>query len=157
MQVEVVRSTRRRKTVQARLVDGVLRVAIPAHLTAAEEARWVEEMKRRLRRDSLASEVDLDVRANRLANRYGLPRPASIEWSNRQHTLWGSTTIATSTVRLSSRLAAYPTWVLDYVIVHELAHLVEPNHTPAFWQLVEQYPRTERARGYLLARGEAGE
>jgi hypothetical protein len=139
------------------VVDGVLRVAIPAHMTAAEEAHWVEEMQRRLRRDHRAGGVDLEERANRLAKRYGLPCPASIDWSKRQHTLWGSTTIATRTVRLSTRLAAYPPWVLDYVIVHELAHLLEPNHTPVFWRLVEQYPRTERARGYLLARGEAGE
>ena len=58
---------------------------------------------------------------------------------------------------VSARLAAYPRWVLDYVIVHELAHLVEASHGPAFWELVNRYPLAERARGYLIAKGEADE
>lgn len=156
MEVEVIRSARRRKTVQARVVDGVLRVAIPAHMTAEEEAHWVNVMQLRLARGHQAREVDLKSRAAILAARYGLPSPESIEWSSRQRTRWGSTTISSRKVRISDRLAGFPTWVIDYVIVHELAHLVESNHTPAFWQLVERYPQTERARGYLIAKGEAG-
>jgi hypothetical protein len=42
-----------------------------------------------------------------------------------------------------------PSWVLDYVIMHELAHLLQPSHGRDFWALLESYPRTERARGYL--------
>jgi predicted metal-dependent hydrolase len=42
--------------------------------------------------------------------------------------------------------------VLDYVIVHELAHLVVPGHGRKFWGLVDRYPRAERARGWLMAR-----
>ena len=64
---------------------------------------------------------------------------------------WGSCTPATRTIRLSTRLAAFPDWVIDYVIVHELAHLVVHGHGPDFWDLVNRYPRTERARGYLIA------
>jgi len=143
--------------VQARLVDGVLRVLLPADMTSEEEAHWVEEMRRRVTRGRLAREVNLEDRAASLAVRYGLPNPDSIEWSARQRTRWGSTTIETRRVRLSDRLVGYPTWVIDYVIVHELAHLVERKHSRAFWQLVERYPRTERARGYLIAKGEAGE
>ena len=157
MQIEVIRSPRRRKTVQARVVDGVLRIAIPGHLTAEEEAHWVDEMKRRMTRSDGAARIDISDRASRLAKRYGFPSPESIDWSTRQRTLWGSTTPASRKIRLSTRLSAYPTWVLDYVIVHELAHLVESNHSSAFWELVEQYPLAERARGYLIARGEAGD
>ena len=39
--------------------------------------------------------------------------------------------------------------MLDYVIMHELAHLLQPSHGRDFWALLESYPRTERARGYL--------
>jgi predicted metal-dependent hydrolase len=56
-------------------------------------------------------------------------------------------------IRLSDRMARFPDWVIDYVVVHELAHLVEPNHTSEFWALVSSYPLTERARGFLLAKG----
>ena len=64
-------------------------------------------------------------------------------------TRWASCTPAEGTIRLSRRLLDMPTWVQDYVLVHELAHLLEPGHGPSFWRLVERYPRTERARGYL--------
>jgi predicted metal-dependent hydrolase len=54
-------------------------------------------------------------------------------------------------IRISSRAAALPSWVLDYLLVHELAHLEVAGHGPHFWRLVNRYPLTERARGYLMA------
>jgi predicted metal-dependent hydrolase len=68
---------------------------------------------------------------------------------------WGSCTPSEGTIRISSRLAAEPAWVLDYVIVHELAHLSVACHDARFWALVHRYPRAERARGFLMARGMA--
>ena len=153
MDVEVIRSGRRRRTVQAREVDGVLRVSIPATMTRAEERHWVDEMVRRFERRRSADRIDLTRRASVLARRHGLPVPASIRWVENQRSRWGSCTPVDGTVRLSSRLAEYPDWVVDYVIVHELAHLVEPDHGPAFHALVDRYPRAERARGFLIAKG----
>jgi hypothetical protein len=150
--VEVVRSPRRRKTVSARKVGGVVRVSIPATMTRAEEKHWVAEMLRRLERLETTQEVDLTRRADRLAGRYRLPRPSSIRWVDNQEQRWGSCTPADGSVRISSRVAAEPGWVLDYVIVHELAHLAEPRHSQRFWSLVCRYPRAERARGWLMAR-----
>lgn len=153
MDVEVVRSARRRKTVQAREVDGVLRVTIPATMTAADEAHWVAEMQRRVSRRRTAGTVDLDARARDLAARHDLPRPGAIRWVTNQGQRWGSCTPRDRTVRLSDRMAGFPRWVIDYVVVHELAHLVHADHSPAFWALVARYPLTERARGYLIAKG----
>jgi hypothetical protein len=56
-------------------------------------------------------------------------------------------------VRISSRLVGEPGWVLDYVIVHELALVSVPRHDARVWALVRRYPRAERARGFLMARG----
>lgn len=154
--VEVIRSPRRRKTVQARLVDGVLRVSIPARMSAGEEQRWVAEMVARFERRRHTEAVDLEARAEVLATRYRLERPASIRWVDNQEWRWGSCTPADGTIRISSRLAGFPDWVRDYVIVHELAHLTEAGHGPRFWALVNRYPRAERARGFLLAKGMDG-
>lgn len=152
MDVKVVRSARRRKTVQAREVDGVLRVTIPATMTTAEEAHWVAEMQRRVSRRRDATTVDLAARSRELAARHGLPRPAGIRWVGNQGQRWGSCTPRDRTVRVSDRMAGFPPWVLDYVVVHELAHLVHADHSPAFWALVARYPLAERARGYLIAK-----
>jgi hypothetical protein len=46
-----------------------------------------------------------------------------------------------------------PEWVRKYVVIHEMAHLVEPNHSRAFWDIVSRYKLAERARGYLMAAG----
>jgi predicted metal-dependent hydrolase len=153
MEVEVVRSRRRRKTIQARRVGNVLRVSIPAHLSAAEEQRWVNEMLRRAERHQRPRSSDLEARARRLADRFGLARPAEIRWVDNQESRWGSCTPSEGTVRISSKLATEPSWVLDYVIVHELAHLHVGGHGKAFWRLVNRYPLAERARGFLIARG----
>jgi len=151
--VEVVRSTKRRKTVSAREVDGVIRVSIPASMTRAEETRWVDEMVRKLTRRTTATEIDLEERAARLADRYGLPRPASIRWVGNQGSRWGSCTPADRTIRISDRMAGFPPWVLDYVLVHELAHLVVAAHDERFRALEARYPRAERAIGFLIAKG----
>jgi hypothetical protein len=153
VKVEVVRSPRRRKTVQARQVGGVLRISIPASMTAADEKHWVDEMVRRMERKAASNQIDLEDRAMALADRYDLPRPTGIRWVDNQTWRWGSCTPADRTIRISSRLASEPSWVLDYVIVHELTHLLAPHHDARFWAIVERYPRAERARGFLMARG----
>lgn len=153
VEIEVVRSARRRKTVQARQVGDVLRVSIPAAMSVRDEQRHVAEMVRRWRRRTDAGAVDLEARAAGLAARHRLPRPTAIRWVANQDHRWGSCTPADGTVRISDRLASEPPWVLDYVIVHELAHLSVAGHGPRFWALVARYPRAERARGFLMARG----
>jgi hypothetical protein len=153
MQVEVIRSARRRKTVQATKVDGVLRISIPATMSKAEEQKWVIEMVRRIERKAAAEDIDLEWRAGELARRYRLPTPDSIKWVDNQEWRWGSCTPADRSIRISSRLVGEPGWVLDYVIIHELAHLRVRGHSAAFWDLVARYPKAERARGFLIARG----
>src|SRR5437879_5042624 len=101
MEVEVVRSARRRKTIQAYEVGGVLRVAIPASCTAEEEAHWVGVMVKRFERRRSTTAVDLEARAAELAARYALPVPASIRWVDNQQTLWGSCTMVDRSIRIS--------------------------------------------------------
>ncbi len=150
--VEVVRSAKRRKTVGAQLIGDTLKVTVPSWMPAADVDRWVTEMTRRYARKHTTELIDLPRRARQLAAELGLPHPTSIRWAGDLRSRWGSCTPATGAIRLSSRLAGFPGWVLDYVVVHELCHLVEAGHTPAFWALVARYPKTERARGYLMAK-----
>jgi predicted metal-dependent hydrolase len=155
--VEVVRSARRRKTVQAAVVDGRIRVQLPAWMSAEEEHSYVTALVDRLERQYRSDHVDLTVRATELARRYTLPAPRSVTWTDRQRARWGSCSPSTGEIRVSRRLAEWPSWVLDYVLVHELAHLVEANHSPAFHALVDRYPKAERAKGFLIAKGLYGD
>ena len=154
LEVEVVRSSKRKRTMQAYVVAGKLRVLVPAGLPEEEESRLVETMIARATRKLSSGEVDLSTRAGQLARKYGLPMPSSIEWSDRQLSRWGSCTASQGRIRISNRLASMPGWVLDWVLVHELAHLEEPNHGERFQALVGRYELGERAKGYLMAKGE---
>ena len=148
--VEIIRSRRRRKTVQATIVDGVIRVQAPASMSKRELDEHVSYLVARLERRYRSESVDLEARALRLSKRFALPKATSVVWAD-QRSQWGSCTPTTGEIRISNRLAAYPPWILDYVLVHELAHLVEANHSPAFNALVAKYPLAERARGFLMA------
>jgi predicted metal-dependent hydrolase len=150
--VEVVRSGRRRKTVEAQVVDGVIRVSVPARMSKADEAIYVADVVAKLERKYRSDHVDLEARAAQLARRFRLPRPRSVRWADNQRSRWGSCSITSADIRISTRLAGLPSWVLDYVLVHELAHLVEARHGPAFDALVARYPKAERAIGYLMAK-----
>jgi predicted metal-dependent hydrolase len=149
--IDLIRSKRRKRTVQAVMSDGRLEVRIPDGLDPNEETRLVEQVTERALRKITSSHIDLTERARRLARRYGLPQPVSIEWSTRQAKRWGSCTPDEGRIRISNRLASMPAWVLDSVLVHELAHLEAPDHGPRFRALIERYELTERATGYLMA------
>lgn len=150
--VVVTRSTKRKRSVGAHLVGNTLKLAIPSWMNAAEEAHWVEVMGGRFARKMSTDRIDLVGRAAALAGRFDLATPNEIRWSDDMTTRWGSCTPATSTIRISSRIASFPDWVIDYVIVHELVHLRVPGHGPAFWHAVQRYPKAERAIGFLVAK-----
>ena len=152
--VEVRRSRRRRRTVSAYREGDRIVVLIPASMSKSDEATWVADMVARIQRKerrALRSDDDLVTRAARLNDLYfgGLAVPASVRWVSNQSARWGSCTPGDRTIRLSDRLQGVPGWVVDYVLVHELAHLLEAGHTPEFWAWVERYPKAERAKGYL--------
>jgi predicted metal-dependent hydrolase len=152
--VEVRRSHRRVRTVTAFREGGRTVVAIPARFSVAQEQEWVRRMVRRLEAKESRrrpSDDQLAARERELSERYlgGLARPTSVAWSSHQGRRWGSCTPADGTIRISTRVRGMPRWVLDYVLVHELAHLLHSGHGPDFWDAVNAYPRTERARGFL--------
>lgn len=154
--IEVRRSARRRRTVSAYRDGERVVVLIPAQFTGAEEREWVERMVARLAARERREHTDetLFERAVRLAERYlgehpQAAKPASVRWVRNQNGRWGSCTPADRSIRISDRIRSFPEWVIDYVILHELCHLVVANHNAQFWALVGRYPRAERARGYL--------
>lgn len=156
--VDLLRSTRRRRTYKWSIVDGRVQLEVPAGLSAQDEARIVgrvaEQAQRRLARAERTSDSELFIRARALGQRY-LPestaRLRSVSWSERQGKRWGSCASDSGAIRLSTRLESFPDYVLEAVLVHELAHLIEPNHSPRFHALAAGYPYAERARGFLEA------
>ncbi len=155
--VEVRRSTRRRRTVTAYRERDTIVVLIPGRMSRTDEKRFVDDMVQRVLAreartaappgDSALLARALALVAAHLPN--GAPQPRAVSWVRNQRLRWASCTPSTGTIRLSHRLQTMPDWVVDYVLVHELAHLIEPAHSPWFWELVGRYPKAERARGFL--------
>jgi predicted metal-dependent hydrolase len=159
--VEVRRSARRTRTVAAFWENGTAVVAIPARFTAAQESEWVHRMLEKLHRQGErradkgrkqpATDAALASHAAALSAQYfgGRAVPTSVRWVNNQNSRWGSATPSEGTIRLSNKLRTMPQWVIDYVLLHELAHLLVAGHNAAFWKLLEAYPDTMRAKAFL--------
>ncbi|WP_394939060.1 M48 family metallopeptidase [Psychromicrobium sp. YIM B11713] len=154
--VYVRRSARRRRTVSAFWQEGKAVVAVPAHFSASQEREWVAKMVQRLqssgqRRRPAQGDAELLLRAQELSRKYlaGRAQPVSVRWVSNQRSRWGSATPAEKSIRLSEQLKGMPGWVVDYVLLHELAHLLVASHSPEFWRELAGYPHTERAKAFL--------
>jgi predicted metal-dependent hydrolase len=150
-----VASRRRRRTVAARLRAGVLELLVPDWMPHVERERWAEKMRIRIAKRmerAQPSDAKLATRAHVLNDRHfgGRLRWTSIAFAEMSH-LWGSCTFTTGAIRIATRAVFLPDWVIDYLVVHEMAHLVQSDHGAAFHELENRYPLTERARGYLMA------
>lgn len=158
--IEVRRSARRRRTVTAFRERDAIVVLIPKAMSRVDERRFVDDLVRKVlereaKRAAPRSDPELAERASVLVNQYLAATlreplmPRSVSWVTNQSQRWGSCTPGSGAIRLSHRLQPLPSWVVDYVLIHELVHLVEPTHSARFWQLVACYPESERAKGFL--------
>ena len=158
-EIKIIRSDNRRKTISARLVENTMLVHAPSDISDAELKKIIDKLKRRLHKRKIKNELDktqgLAIAADRLNKEYfnNKLEIISITYSANQNTIFGCCNYKTKEIRISHQLVQMPYWVRDYVIVHEMAHLIEPNHSKAFWDIVYRYRLTERARGYLMAKG----
>jgi predicted metal-dependent hydrolase len=163
MVVKLIRSRKRKKTISAKEVDGVIQLYLPMGLSREEESRYVLWAKKRFeaqrrKKELWADNADsvLELRARELNKRYfdGELSWVQISYTTEQNArTFGICNTEKKTIRISDRLRKMPKFVHDYVVVHELAHLKVPRHGPEFWKLVNRFPKTERARGYLMAIG----
>ncbi|MEX2548632.1 MAG: M48 family metallopeptidase [Nitriliruptoraceae bacterium] len=152
--LEIHRSPRRRRTGHAAARSGRIIVRVPAGMSAASEQELVSRLVAKVVRsrsiEALGGDEGLAARADTLADTYldGV-RASEVRWSRRMAHRYGSCTPGDGTIRISDRLAEHPSYVLDYILVHELAHLRVAHHTAAFRELVARFPEAERARGFL--------
>ena len=157
--VEVIRSHKRKKTVQAKVVNDKLLIYLPAGLSKKRESELIEKMREKIGKKRLERELNdddyLETRFNEFNKRYfnNELQITSIKFVTNHNICNGSCTPAKGTIRISHRLTDMPKWVLDYLIMHEMAHLLHPDHSKKFWDKVNEYKYTERARGFLICKG----
>jgi len=161
--VKILRSKKRRRSVGARLVKDILVVRAPENMPEIRLQEVIAEFKARIERKHLREELnkseDLTDRAEKFNQRYfeNKLKVNSIKYVTGQNSRFGCCNFRTGAIRISHRISSMPQWVRDYVIIHELAHLVAPNHSKAFWDIVNRYKLAERAKGYLIAVGSFGD
>ena len=134
-------------------------VRAPENIPESRLQKAILELKSRIERKQLKEELNKQENLTQRAGEFNLEyfgnrlKINSIEYVTSQNFKFGCCNYRTGNIRISHRISAMPKWVRDYVIIHELAHLVEPNHSQAFWDIVNCYKLSERARGYLIAMG----
>ena len=154
VEVEIRRSARRKRTVTAYREDGRTIVVVPARMSRSDVDRYVAELVARIDRNerrARRSDTELMARARHLSRRHlgGKATPLSVRWVDNQRKRWGSATPGDGSIRLSSRLSSMPAYVIDYVLLHELAHLIVPGHGPKFDELLAHYSELPRAQAFL--------
>jgi len=163
MEIEIKRSRKRKRTVSAKVLGNVIQISAPQNIPEEQLEEIISSLKKRIEKQiekrNLASDKNLGKIVQDLNRKYfdGKIEVKSIEYSTNQDKIFGSCSSHEKRICISHRLSKMPTWVRDYVIVHEMAHIIEPNHGNAFWQIISRYPLAERARGFLIAKGVSDE
>jgi predicted metal-dependent hydrolase len=172
-----VRARRRQRRLRLGVdIGGSLRCSVPLGTPAAEIDRFLADHTGwaaaaladwRARASSLGhlgragTEAELRGVARRQAEQLVARRAAELGVAARRirigdpRSRWGSAS-SRGTLSFSFRLALAPEWIFDYVVCHEVAHLREPNHSPAFWAIVDRLcARRAEAQGWLRTHGPA--
>jgi len=158
-EISIVRSRRRKKTIQTKYAEGRLWIYLPAGMNTKDEQKWIDRMIERNERwqqkkNLKKSDTWLQQHAQELNKKYFEGAlDFSIKFVTNQHTRFGSCTSIDKTIRISEQVKTMPLWVQDYIIIHELAHLLYPDHSKKFWERVNHYKYAERAKGFLIAVG----
>jgi len=152
-EVEIQSTARRKKTGTAHWSGSRIIVQIPANVRGKDRTIFVDELVERLltqRPQVAAGDGMLEERARLLAAQYndGV-EPVSVRWVTNQQARWASCSPGTKEIRVSSRLRQCPEWVIDAVLVHELAHLQVADHSPAFYEIANRHPRQDDSELYL--------
>ncbi|PID29536.1 MAG: hypothetical protein CR982_02400 [Candidatus Cloacimonadota bacterium] len=153
----VKRSKKRRKTVQIQIKDDEIIVLAPESISNEELNFFIEkavsnfEKKKSIKN----SENYLKERALFLKKKFFVENLPNFElyYSTKMgRGSWGICYSSRGVITLNHKLSTYPEWVLDYVIVHEMAHFIYQDHSRKFWEIVSRYPLKERAIGFLMAK-----
>ena len=156
--VHLRRDKRLRKYARASLEDGHILVRVPPGVPDSEADQLADDLATRLLKRRVRSrrleDSDLTQRAVRLNEKCFDDQLSwnSIRWVGNMNRRLGSCTSGGFTdgdIRISDRIRSWPDWVIDYIIAHEIVHRAHPNHSPAFWDMLSNYPHTERARGFI--------
>ena len=159
MEVKIIRSRRRKRSVSARLVNDLLLVNAPLLISQGRLDEIIHGFKLKFERRKFKTELDKEKNlwdlAKELNDKYfdNQLKIESIEYATNQNSRFGCCNYRTAKIRISHKIGLMPKWVRKYVLLHEMAHLIQPNHGRAFWDIVYRYKLTERARGYLMASG----
>lgn len=151
-EIRVRRSARRKKTISVSKEVDIFVLSTPARYSVENNIRSLTQLLNRLAARDHSSASDLVGLADEMSQRYfgGRLRPQSIRWvTNQNVSRWASTTTSTGDIRISHRLQSVPRWVLETVVVHELAHLQIGPHSAEFHALADRHPRQSEAKLYL--------
>ncbi|HRL50659.1 MAG TPA: M48 family metallopeptidase [Propioniciclava sp.] len=157
---EVRDSSRRTRTMTAFREEGRLVVVVPEHMTARQRRALIPGLVERYltkeaRQRPPRGDHEISSRARELYRSYIAPHTDQPEpvigarWVSNMASRWASCTPSSGEIRVSDRLQTMPAWVLDYVLLHEVAHFVEREHNDRFWHLVNAHTESPRARGFL--------
>ena len=170
MEFEIIRSKRRTLCLQVKR-DGLVLVRAPLHTSEKvikdfvfSHTEWIKKKQELVKNAHIPEDFDknqvkiLKERAKNIIEpileKYSILMGVSYEKVsiNSAKTRFGSCS-SRKTLNFSYRLALYPYEAIEYVCVHELAHLTEMNHSKKFWAIVEKYLPDYKERRKLLKRG----
>lgn len=150
----VIRKERRRRSISAHRVGGVIEIHIPAKMSRRQEIEIIPEMismvcrreARERKTDQQLMQIGQELMQEHLPD--FISQPASINWRNMSER-WGSCTTVDKTIRISDRLIDAPSYVLNYIIFHELIHLQISGHDQEFYNYLARYPGSAKAEAFL--------
>lgn len=155
---EIVIDARLRTMARWSMHGNTIKLRIPRGMSRRDIERLIESIVPRIARQrtraARKSDVNLTERAQAINQEFfgGELTWSSIRWVSNMKQRLGSCTTGGATdgdIRISERIRNWPTYVVDYVIAHEICHRKHPNHSTEFWDYLGRYPLVQKALGFI--------